>query len=154
MIVKDVIELPMEPEYEWVTGPVRPGLTGLCNLGNTCYMNSVLQCLSHLTYPYFMDDYFVQDIDKKSETQGFVATQFAHVVRELWSGSFRYIAPRYFKNTLGFYNNMFHRGDQQDAHEFLLILMELLQQDLKYFIRDNFYGQPRSVVMNQKCAQL
>lgn len=95
-------------------------------------MNSLLQCLSNFTIPsqYFIGEQFKNDLNNKSETRGEIAVEFAEVIRNLWSGQYKSIAPHEFKNTIGKYCEMFRGRDQQDAHELLLILMEFLHQDV------------------------
>uniref|UniRef100_A0A183EES4 ubiquitinyl hydrolase 1 n=1 Tax=Gongylonema pulchrum TaxID=637853 RepID=A0A183EES4_9BILA len=120
------------------------GITGLYNMGNTCYMNSALQCLSN-TRPlssYFLSGKHKDDI-KRLKSKGTVAMEYGNIVKELWSGKKRNIAPIKLRRT------------QHDCQEFLSILLDLLHEDLnqiecKPFIELNDSdGRPDSVVAQE-----
>lgn len=108
------------------------GLTGLKNLGNTCYMNSVLQCMSNfpILAQFFMESNFQKQINKKSRTRGEFAIEFSELLRQLWSGQCKSISPKDLKRTFGKYVESFQGTKQQDAHEFLTKLVESLHDDL------------------------
>lgn len=109
------------------------GLTGLHNLGNTCFMNSALQCLVH-TPP--LVEFFLQDYSREINSrnplgmQGELALSFGELLRKLWSSGRTSVAPRAFKAKLARFAPQFSGYNQHDSQELLAFLLDGLHEDL------------------------
>lgn len=110
-------------------------LVGLMNIGNSCFMNSTIQCLSNtrILRAFFLSDKYRSDINKKNPLgfKGDLAQSFATIVRRLWKAEPRsYFSPRQLKNVIAARSKNFGGYQQQDSHEFMSYLLDGLHEDL------------------------
>uniref|UniRef100_A0A8C6VH07 ubiquitinyl hydrolase 1 n=1 Tax=Naja naja TaxID=35670 RepID=A0A8C6VH07_NAJNA len=111
-----------------------PGFTGLVNLGNTCFMNSVIQSLSNTRElrDYFHDRSFESEINYSNPlgTGGRLAIGFAVLLRALWKGTHHAFQPSKLKAIVASKASQFTGYAQHDAQEFMAFLLDGLHEDL------------------------
>ncbi|KAG5285528.1 hypothetical protein AALO_G00004400 [Alosa alosa] len=143
-------DLDMETEEE---DDIRArGLTGLKNIGNTCYMNAALQALSNcppLTQ-FFLDCGGLVRTDKKPA----LCKSYQKLVLDLWHKSRpSYVVPTNLFQGIKSINPMFRGYSQQDSQEFLRCLMDQLHEELKEAILEPEDQNGSVVAMEEGMAE-
>ncbi|KAI8824311.1 uncharacterized protein EV422DRAFT_315915 [Fimicolochytrium jonesii] len=111
------------------------GMSGMKNLGNTCFMSSIIQCLAG-TVPlarYFLDGSYRKHVNRKNTlgTKGEVADAFAELAKTMWTGQEgSVVTPTKFKQVIGTHHPSFRGNEQQDSQEFLAFFLDSLHEDL------------------------
>ena len=110
------------------------GVCGGRNLGNTCFMNSSIACISNcteLTYYFLCGDY-KKDINKENENgmQGELAKKWGELLYKYWVQNTEVGNPQEFKYTIGQKAVRFKGYGQQDSNEFMNIFLDFLNEDL------------------------
>ncbi|TKR77391.1 hypothetical protein L596_018374 [Steinernema carpocapsae] len=113
----------------------RPGgITGLYNMGNSCYLNSAIQCLSNIPKfsEFFLDKRYISSLNKSAtgSTKTSVAVEYGNLIAELWNGKKRSLAPLRLRNAIVAKCEIFADRQQHDCQEFLAFLLDFLHEDL------------------------
>lgn len=143
--------------YDWTF--IRKVGPGLSNMGNTCYLNSVLQCL---TYTPLFAQWLISNPPHHANGL-FHSTQFMEKhVRQIFSKQQKHssVRPHALVSNIRRVARHFRPGRQEDAHEFLRLFLQsmepqrnkgLTKPTKKTFIDEIFGGTLKSRVACADC---
>ncbi|EGG20417.1 peptidase C19 family protein [Cavenderia fasciculata] len=146
--------------YNQRNGPARPGIAGLDNLGNTCFMNSSLQCLSNaipLTR-YLLNEKHLEDlnVDNPLGCNGDLAKEYANLIKQIWKGDMTSVGPRNFKTAIERFAPQFMGYQQHDSQELLAFLLDGLHEDMNqvkkkpFFEGKDYDGRADEIIANEQ----
>ncbi|GAX78306.1 hypothetical protein CEUSTIGMA_g5748.t1 [Chlamydomonas eustigma] len=153
-------------------GSAQKVLTGLSNLGNSCYANSVLQCLAFLPPVGNLintDTNGLHGINcpytQHAQSTKCAACLLTHQLKMQLSGRYQNMRPISIMRNLGVFSKTFQSGRQEDSHEMLHALIDATERDsrkglvsigapkdVRTLVEDLFQGRTLSQVRCKRCG--
>lgn len=126
------------PSFSCLSGANQRGVCGLQNLGNTCFMNSTLQCLFQTPglCDFFFDQKHLAQLNRCNRLgwHGLLATLYGQLLCSFWGQSDSplpsWLQPRALKQIIGEFQPRFSGFEQHDSSEFLSFLLDGLHEDM------------------------
>ena len=109
------------------------GCTGLLNLGNTCYINSIIQVLSNLKS---IKNYFLYYVSTKETYE--ILKEFNLLLLALWQGE-KFFAPKNFIMNADAEFHQLNRNRHQDTLEFFHFLHNIIDKQMMQQLENNTF---------------
>ncbi|KAK2506284.1 hypothetical protein MC885_003427 [Smutsia gigantea] len=118
------------PKRRKITSNCTIGLRGLINLGNTCFMNCIVQALTHtpLLRDFFLSDRHRCEMQSPSSC---LVCEMSSLFQEFYSGHRSPHIPYKLLHLVWTHARHLAGYEQQDAHEFLIAALDVLHRHCK-----------------------
>ena len=115
------------------------GITGLTNQGNTCYMNSIIQCLSNCKdfRNFLLNDKIIHLLNNsdniyiaKNKLDNTLTFQLRKILSYFWFNNFKILELTSFRKIFCKKINIFRNFNQHDSQEALLCIIDTIHEEL------------------------
>ncbi|RWS27194.1 ubiquitin carboxyl-terminal hydrolase 22-like protein [Leptotrombidium deliense] len=120
--------LKQNPQRKRISENSYIGLRGLINLGNTCFMNCIVQALTHTP---LLRDYFLSDKHVCEQVEMCLVCEMSRLFQEFYSGKSTPHIPYRLLHLVWTHARHLAGYEQQDAHEFLIATLDVLHKHCK-----------------------